>query len=121
VKSLADELVNNMNNDTILFSSEKNIKEIIEKAVYDFKNKENYRSVYFNESPVSINFNIDDIETLAINTQSDINKIQKINNIVRYFINKNDILGKVYEAIETNVNPEIELIFPTYKEEDKSK
>lgn len=89
--------------------------------MYDFtNNKSNFRSTYFNENAGSVvNFKIEDIERLALNAQTNLVNIIQINNIVRYFVNKNDILGKVYEAIETNVNSEFTLTHPNYTEEEK--
>jgi hypothetical protein len=52
------------------------------------------------------------IESLSESPQSDINKIMRINQIIRKLINKNDIVGKTVESIETNVNTEIKLSYP---------
>lgn len=116
---MSEQTTSQINEDTFLITSEKYSQEIIEKARYDFKNKENFRSVYFNEVNGLIKFTINDIDNLALNAQSDIKKIIQINNIIRFFINKNDILGKVYESIETNVNADITLTFPNYNEAEK--
>lgn len=114
-----EEIVSQLDRNSFLITSEKYEQESFEKAVYDFTNKSNYRSTYFNENNGMINFKIEDIDNLAFNAQSDVNKIIKINNIVRYFVNKNDILGKVYEALETNVNSNWELIYPNFSNDEK--
>jgi hypothetical protein len=116
---LPEQIISQVDNDTFLITSEKYNQGILEQARYDYKTKENFRSVYFNESNGLIKFTINDIDTLALNAQSDIKKIIQINNIIRFFINKNDILGKVYESIETNVNADITLTFPNYTEDEK--
>lgn len=116
---MTDKIVSNIDEDTFLITSQKYEKEEFEKAIYDFTNKSNFKSTYFNESAGLINFKIEDIDNLAYNAQTNLQNIIKINNIVRYFVNKNDILGKVYEAIETNVNSDWELIYPNFGEDDK--
>lgn len=116
---MSEQELSKLNDNTYVITSEKTARESIEKAVYDYNNKSNFRSVEFNDKEGIVNFKIDDIDNLAFNAQTNLNNILKINNIVRLFINKNDILGKVYEAIETNVNPDWELNYPNFNSEEK--
>jgi hypothetical protein len=51
------------------------------------------------------------LDELSENAQNDINKIKVINSIIRKQINKNDIVGKTVESIETNINTEIKLSY----------
>lgn len=51
------------------------------------------------------------LDELSENAQSDLRKIQIINSIIRKQINKNDIVGKTVESIETNINSEVKLIY----------
>ncbi|WP_143322787.1 hypothetical protein [Clostridium sp. HBUAS56010] len=51
------------------------------------------------------------LDELAENAQNDINKIQTINSIIRKQINKNDIVGKTVECIDTNINTQIKLSY----------
>ena len=44
------------------------------------------------------------LDELAINAQSNLTNILEINSIVRQYINKDDMIGKAYETIESNVN-----------------
>ena len=44
------------------------------------------------------------LNELAVDAQSDLDKILRINSIVRVQVNKNDIIGKVEEIINSNVN-----------------
>lgn len=118
--NLSSEIVSQIEQDTFLITAYNNEKKFLENAMYDYTNKSNFHSTYFNEhNGNATNFKIEDIERLALNAQTSLNNIIQINNIVRYFVNKNDILGKVYEAIETNVNSEYTLTHPYYKEEEK--
>lgn len=54
----------------------------------------------------------DELLDLAKNTQNDKDKIIKINGIVQYYINKDDIIGKVIEIINNNVNTNYKNNFP---------
>lgn len=77
---------------------------------YDPENKK--YSVYLNEgiSP-SKSISVEEIEELSTNTQNDLNKVLKINTYNRKLINKNDIVGKTVESIDTNINTEIKLTY----------
>ena len=79
-------------------------------SVYDPKN-DNY-SVYLNEgvSP-SKTLTVDEIDDLLTNTQNDLSKVLKINAYNRKLINKNDIVGKTVESIDTNINTEIKITY----------
>ncbi|MDY8021252.1 hypothetical protein [Paenibacillus polymyxa] len=99
--------------DTIIVTSQKQGHLWLEQAMYQFDNNFNQYSSYLNESSMSRTvFTTEELELLADNAQNDIDKINKINSIVRYFINKDDLIGKVYETIESNVNTEYRLSFP---------
>lgn len=115
---MSDEIISNIDDDTFLVTSQNYERESIQKAVYDYQRKSNFRSTYFNESNGMINFKIEDIDNLAYNAQSNLHNIIKINNIVKYFVNKNDILGKLYEAVEANINSDWDLTYPNYNEDD---
>ena len=77
---------------------------------YDPENKK--YSVYLNEgiSP-SKSISVEEIEELSTNTQNDLNKVLRINAYNRKLINKNDIVGKTVESIDTNINTEIKLTY----------
>lgn len=78
---------------------------------YDPENRK--YSTYLNESTSpSSSLTIDEINDLSTNPQNDLNKIEKINAYNRFLINKNDIIGKTVESIDTNINTKIKL---TYK------
>ena len=79
-------------------------------SVYDPKD-DNY-SVYLNEgaSP-SKSLSIDEIDDLLTNTQNDLSKVLKINAYNRKLINKNDIVGKTVESIDTNINTDVKISY----------
>lgn len=63
-----------------------------------------------------------ELSSLAQNTQTDIDKIIKINGIVKYNVNRDDIIGKTIEVIENNINTRYTMVYPRMGEVDaKSK
>ncbi|ALS22299.1 hypothetical protein [Paenibacillus naphthalenovorans] len=117
---MPDKILSQIDQDTFLITTYNNEKKALEQAMFEYANKSNFHSTYFNENAGNVtNFKIEDIDRLALNAQTNLSNIIQINNIVRYFVNKNDILGKVYEAIETNVNSEWTIAHPKYTEEEK--
>jgi hypothetical protein len=98
--------------DTIVLTSTEMAKKWFEQAMYNFNNNYHQYSVYLNESGLGSTIITNEmIDILADNAQSNLSNIMQINNIVRYYINKDDLIGKVYEAIETNINTECKLSF----------
>lgn len=97
---------------TIVATSVSNLTErqSIAISAYDPKNI-NY-SVYLNEGITpSQSLTIDEIDKLLTNTQNDLSKVLKINAYNRKLVNKNDIVGKTVESIDTNINTEIKITY----------
>ena len=97
---------------TIVATSAGNLTErqSIAISAYDPKNI-NY-SVYLNEGITpSQSLTIDEIDKLLTNTQNDLSKVLKINAYNRKLVNKNDIVGKTVESIDTNINTEIKITY----------
>lgn len=97
-------------------------------ALEHFDNGGRQYSVNFNEdssSTASSSTTIDDIENLAFNAQNDLSKILKINALIRQASNEDDIIGKVHESVESNLNSNIKISFDElpedYDEEIKKK
>jgi len=112
-------LVSQVDSNTFLLTSQKYEQKALEDAMLNFTTKSNFRSTYFNEQSTSLNISVEDMDNLALNAQTNLNSIMKINNIVRYFINKNDIIGKVYEALLINVNSDWKLDYPKINDDEK--
>lgn len=67
-------------------------------------------SAYLNDgSSPSNKITTEYLDELAENVQNDLKKVQTINSIIRKQINKNDIIGKTVECIDTNINTEIKV------------
>lgn len=62
-----------------------------------------------------------ELKQLGQNTQNNIEKVKRINEIARYYINTNDLIGKVYETIQNNINTNIKLDWPVMNGRNKSK
>ena len=84
---------------------------------YDPKN-EKY-SAFLNEGITpSKTLSFDEIDDLSTNTQNDLSKILKINAYNRKLINKNDIVGKTVESIDTNINTTLKTTYNRLPEEE---
>ena len=95
-----------------ILTSEERAKHWMEEALQSFDPTNKQYSVYLNEqSGEDPKLTIEDIKKLAKNAQSDLNKILKINSLVRQEINEDDIIGKVYEAVVSNLNANVRISF----------
>jgi hypothetical protein len=56
---------------------------------------------------------MEELNQLAQNTQNDINKITKINSLIKYYANKDDLVGKTVEVLSNNINTKYKLDYPT--------
>lgn len=93
-------------------TSEDMLNSLIEQATYNFQNKDHVYSRYLsNLDSGSQVFTQRDLDSLALNPQDDLQKILKINQLSKFYINKDDLIGKVYETIESNVNTDIKIDF----------
>lgn len=105
-------------NTTIITTSEK-YRDIIEQAVAKYDPKNASYSTYLNEiggNPPIITPRL--LDDLALNAQSNLDKIMKINAIVRKQVNKNDIIGKVEEIISANTNTDYRISYRDFIEDD---
>lgn len=105
---------------TAIITSAERGKEWLEQAMFQFNNDYKQYSAYLNESSLGQQIiTIDELDKLADGAQSDLKKIRKINEIVRYFINKDDLIGLVYETIESNINTDYRLSFPSNEDSNQ--
>lgn len=113
-----DVVVSKANDDTIIATttSEKAFQDLMNKAIveystYNVQNKQHIYSRLLQDMNGIGDYALTEkeINELAVDTQDDINKVLKINRKIRYYINRDDLIGKVYEVIENNVNTEVKL------------
>lgn len=82
--------------------------------LYDPENRA--YAVYLNDNSVQNTLTYNELETLAVSPQSDLEKTLKIIRLNRIYVNKNDIIGITAESIENNINTDIRL---SYREPKK--
>ena len=108
-------ITSSLDSDTDLITSAEVGKQWLQTAMFNFNNNYHQYSTYLNENAFGTNLITDtELDILSQNPQNDLLKVQRINNIARFFINKDDLIGKVYETIESNVNTEYKLSYKDY-------
>ena len=85
----------------------------IQQATYDAQRLSNIYSTVLDKNTSSYVTTMDELSSLAQNTQTSIDKIKKINGIVKYYINKEDLIGRVVETIENNININYKIDYPS--------
>lgn len=106
--------------ETVSISSEELTKSWMENALKSFDPSNRQYSAYLNEEQFGMDTTtFEELKRLSKNCQSDLNKILKINSIVRQVINEDDIIGKVYEAIVSNLNSNIRISFENLPQKPK--
>lgn len=97
--------------------SEDRMNNVIRNAVasYDPENKQ--YSTYLKISASSETLTVDRIDELARGLQSSLTNVQTVNGIIRNYINKDDLIGITYDAIEANVNTEFKCSFAQFPEQ----
>lgn len=111
-----------VDDDTTLITMADRYKRQVEEAVYNFENSGHNFSKYLTDD--SSNFqetNEKELKRLGESPQDDIDKVKRINEIARYYINTNDLVGKVYETIQNNVNINVKLDWPVIDGRNKEK
>lgn len=96
-------------------SSDKNSKSEWDTSNYDFEQKRHTYSRYLGgEENVSNNtLTLSDIDDYADNPQNSLEDIKNINSIVKRYVNKDDIIGKVYECVQIYTNTQHSLKYST--------
>lgn len=84
-------------------------------SVFDPENKQ--YSAYLTETASSETLTIDRIDELARGLQSSLTNVQTVNSIIRNYINKDDLIGITYDAIESNVNTEFKCSYKRFPEQ----
>lgn len=115
-------LLTNVDGNYVISEIEKNkssFENYIDLSNYDARKIEHLYDRLLENETTSYMTTSDELASLAKNTQSNIDKIVKINGIVKYNINKNDIVGRLVEVIENNLNTNYSINFPTIKSAKK--
>ena len=83
--------------------------EVSEIALAEFNPAKGVPMTVLSDNSSSTSLDQAKIEEYAISPQSDLTKTREIINIVRQYVNKNDIIGAVVDIIESNINTETRL------------
>ena len=99
-------------NTVIVTSAEELSQKWIENAMLGYDSSNQKYSAYLSDGTSPSNkITPEYLDELAEGSQNDINKVKIINSIIRKQINKNDIVGKTVESIETNINTEVKISY----------
>ena len=92
-------------NTTVITTTENKWNTRLQSAISNYDPSNKIYSTFLNNNINSSEvLTFSRLDNLAINPQSNLDNILEINNIVRQYINKDDMIGKTYETIESNVN-----------------
>ena len=86
-----------------------------------FENKYEVYQPYTKEHGSATLLDFEKIKSLANNIQNDLDKVLQLNAIIRRFIVTDDIIGKVYESLETNLNTNFKLSYTKFDGRNKNK
>lgn len=109
--------------EAVILTSEEIAQDWLTKALQSFDPSNKQYSVYLNEDNNASGgiISLEELKDLSKNAQSDLNKILKINSIIRQVVNEDDIIGKVYEAVIANLNTNIRISFDNLPAKYKKK
>jgi hypothetical protein len=108
--------------DTVIITSFDDIyKDVLKRAISNYDSKNQQFSAYLKDDGTPLNYvTLEYLDELSESPQTDIDKILKINSIIRKYINKDDIIGKTVETIGSNVNSTFKLSYPDFTDEEST-
>ena len=107
---------------SIIITSAEEVEKMLSVALKSFDPENRKYSAYLSDgTSVSTQLTPSYIDTLADGCQNDLKKILAINSIIRKKINIDDIIGRTYESLETNVNTEYTLSYKDFKNQRNKK
>lgn len=92
-----------------------------EQASFNFKTDNHLINKILTDEESQYSVTMDELNQLAQGTQNSLPKIQKINSLIKYYSNKNDLVGIVIGTIENNVNTNFKISYPNLPENVKKK
>ena len=108
------------NEDTVILTTSEMGKQWLETAMRNYDAENKIYTAYLNDLSSGTPIITKEIlDGLAVNPQNDLSKVKKINDIVRIYVNKDWIIGKVAEVIDTNVNSEYRLSYKDFTSDKK--
>lgn len=110
-----------IDDNTTVVTVDELMAERIEEAVRKYDPSNIYYRTYLNESAITTELTKDKLDDLAVLPQQDLRKIKEINSIVSTYVNKDWIIGKVVEIIDTNINTDYKLSYRDFDDEGELK
>lgn len=102
--------------------ADKKIEELMRLAVAQYDPKNSQFSASLNIAQTQSELTVDRINELAVGAQNDLTKTIEIIGIIKQYINKSDLIGPVFDALQRNTNTEYKVTYPDYSENrNKSK
>lgn len=112
-------LFDNIDDDmSVVTSQEEDLSQLEDKLVAEaFRNKKNNTeifSAYTKDKNGLDTLSFDTLRDLTSDIHNDISKVIRLNEIIRRFILTDDIIGKTYESLESNLNTTYKLSYGRY-------
>lgn len=106
----------------ITSSYKKNDSDLeFEQASYNFKTDNHLINKILTDEESQYSITMEELNQLAQGTQNSLPKIQTVNSLIKYYANKNDLVGIVIGTIENNVNTNFKISYPNLPENVKKK
>lgn len=90
--------------ETIVLTGEERAKKWVAESLARYDPSNRQYSAFLLDSVTTGAISADELDTLAENAQNNLKNLLTINAAVRKEINLDDIIGKVYECVDTNIN-----------------
>lgn len=96
-------------------STSRQINRIFREAMSTYDPSNQQYSAYLNDTSTPGELTLENIQTLGQNAQSNLDNIRQINEIVRQYVNTDDLIGMVVQSITNNINTEYQLSYPSFE------
>ena len=100
---------------TVVLTTAEQIDRYIKNAVSTYDPKNIQYSAYLTDTGTPSTLTLSTISSLGQNAQSNLSNIVSINDIVRQYVNINDLIGMVVQSISNNINTDYRLSYPSFE------
>lgn len=102
--------------ETIVITSEEMTKRWLKDALAAYDPGNLMYSAYLNDGSTTSTLSTSLIASLGQDAQSNLENLRKINDIIRSYINTNDLIGMVVQAITSNINTKMRLSYKNFSD-----
>lgn len=103
-----------LDKNTLLVTSARTADELFDRAVAEYDPKNQMYSAILADTGSANTLTLDRISELGQNAQNNLTNIIEINNIVRQYVNTNDLIGMVVQSVTNNINAEFRLSYSNF-------